>query len=354
MEADRLSAEGLWRETKTSIAALVSELASMNLLVSQPAMVLRMRPSGITAVERQEHGERTLFSASGLPQQAIGQLLASMGPQLPKDCALDLSPELAVTSRMLLPAESPEVLSAIVRNKVESIAPWPLEQSLHGQRITPVADDPSRVAVDVAIVSRALVDGIAGQLAAAGTTVKAASLQLASGERLPLDVGGREEVVDAGRKVVMIGAAFAAAAAAVSAIGMLFVWSAIAGLQGARTETARLSASLGTAESAGLSKVAAANLLHERRRQRPPAIAVIDELSAVLPQTVWLVALSLEDSKLEIRGQGRDIPALIDVLEQSSSFRDVNFASATQFNEALNAETFAIGASLEAAQDKTP
>ena len=93
--------------------------------------------------------------------------------------------------------------------------------------------------------------------------------------------------------------------------------------------------------------LAAANSLHDRRRDRPPAIAVVDELSKLLPQNVWLESLSLDDARLELKGQGSDIPALIAVLEGSPALKDVNFAAATQLNEELKSNAFSIGATLE-------
>jgi Tfp pilus assembly protein PilN len=81
---------------------------------------------------------------------------------------------------------------------------------------------------------------------------------------------------------------------------------------------------------------------------------VLNELSEILPQSVWLGSLSLEDARLEIKGQGSDIPSLIDVLEQSAAFRDVNFSSATQFDAERNQQAFSIGATLEPAGERTP
>jgi Tfp pilus assembly protein PilN len=128
----------------------------------------------------------------------------------------------------------------------------------------------------------------------------------------------------------------------------MLVWQTSAKLATAREETARLTAELRPDAAGGAtSLVEAANILHERRRQRLPAVAVMSELSEVLPQTVWLDSLSLDDVRIDLKGQGSDIPSLIDILEQSPSFMDVNFASATQFNAESNAEAFSIGATLE-------
>lgn len=103
---------------------------------------------------------------------------------------------------------------------------------------------------------------------------------------------------------------------------MLLVWQAHAGLSAVQAETARLGATLGARPGETATLAQAANLLHERR--------------------------------LELRGQGSAIPGLIESLEQSDAFSEVNFSSATQFNADLNAETFSIGATLEAAREVTP
>ena len=94
-------------------------------------------------------------------------------------------------------------------------------------------------------------------------------------------------------------------------------------------------------------RLGAAEQLHDQRRHRAPAIAVLDELSQLLPQGVWLERLSIEDSLVTLRGQGADIPSLIAILERSGTFRDVNFAAATQFNAELNSNAFSIEATLE-------
>jgi general secretion pathway protein L len=349
-------AEGLWAEGCDAVRAFTAELAALKVLSGQPATILRIDEGGIDVLRRHAQGAERVLTATGRPQVAVGQIIKARSVELGKDCALDIGPGLILTSRMILPAESEEILHAIVRNKVEGIAPWPLAQSLYGQRIEAVPGDDAHVAVDVGVVSRALLEGIAGRLAAAGTAVKAASLRLPSGQSLPLDFGSEDESREAQRRAVRLGLGLAAAMCVVAVLGMIFVWQTSSRLASAREETERLSAALRPDAAGGAaSLVQAANVLHEKRRLRLPAVAVIDELSEVLPQTVWLESLSLDDLRIDLKGKGSDIPALIDILEQSPSFMDVNFASATQFNEESNAEAFAIGATLEpVAEETTP
>lgn len=349
-------ADALWRDARGAVDALSAELAAQNVMVRQPPTVLRIHETGIDVLRRDAHGEELVLRVAGRPAEAVKHVVETMGAGLGKDCALEIGPGLILTSRIILPAESDDIIRAIVRNKVESIAPWPLPQSLYGQRIEAVPGDAAHVAVDVGVVSRVLLEDIAVQLAAAGTVVKAASLRLPSGEGLRIDFGSEEESRAAQRRATRLATILTAAAGAVAALGFMLVWQASAKLVAAREETARLSAELRPDAAGGAtSLVEAANILHERRRQRLPAVAVISELSEVLPQTVWLDSLSLDDVRIDLKGQGSSIPSLIDSLEQSPSFMDVNFASATQFNAETNAEAFSIGATLEpAAEEPAP
>jgi general secretion pathway protein L len=349
-------AENLWREGRDAVQAFIAELAAQNVLSAPPATTLRIDKGGIDVLRGGAEGEERVLTAAGRPQDAVGHVIEALGVDLGKDCAVEIGPGLILTNRMILPAESEEILRAIVRNKVEGIAPWPLAQSLYGQRIEAVPGDDAHVAVDVGVVSRALLEGVADRLAAAGTAVKAASLRLPSGQSLRIDFGSEEESREAQRRALRAGEILAAVMAAVAVLGLLLVWQTSSRLAAARDETARLSAALRPDASGGAaSLVQAANILHQQRRLRLPAVALIDELSEVLPQTVWLESLALDDVRLDLKGKGSDIPALIDILEQSPSFTEVNFASATQFNEESNAEAFAIGATLEpVAEESTP
>jgi Tfp pilus assembly protein PilN len=354
LQGYRQSAARLLLNATDAAGAFVDELAAMKGEAQAPGMILRIGPSSVEVLRRQDGREERMLTAHGRPQEAVKRAVDALGKRLGQDCALLIAAELSVTGQMILPAEADDVLKAIIRNKVEGIAPWPITQSAFGQRVAPVAGEAARVAVDVAVVSRVLLEEVAGQLAQAGSAVRAASVQLQDGERLSLGFGARRETLEARRLAVGIAAGLGAFAAAVAAIGMLLVWQGHARLTAERAEMARLSASLAGQAGDATSLAGAANLLHERRRQRLPAVAVLEELSSVLPESVWLDFLSLDDVRIEFRGQGSGIPSLIEVLEQSQAFRDVNFSSATQFNADLNAEAFAIGATLEPATEVTP
>lgn len=350
-EKEGHTAARLWAGAREAVSAFIAEAAARRLLTRQPAATLRIRPSGIDVLREEAQRTELLLTASGRPQEAIASAAERLSSGLGRDCAVEFAAGLAVTTAMVLPAENQEILNAIIRNKVESIAPWPLAQSLYGYRIAPIAGDPAHVSVSVAVVSRALLEEIAARLAAGGSIVKTARVRLSDEETLAIGFGAEEGLREAERRARRIGLGFVSLAALVAGFGLFLVWQSTAELSADAAEIQRLIASLQQTDAVegGTPLLAAANTLHERRRERLPAIAVLNELSGLLPQNVWLDSVTLDDTKLEIKGEGAGIPPLIEILERSAAFRDVNFSAATQRNAEMTAEAFSIEATLEKA-----
>lgn len=340
---------GVWTGTRAALDALVAELAASRILNREPSTMLRIRPSGIDVLEAASARTELLFTAGGRPQDAVKTVVERLRTTRTRECALELARGLAIVTKMTLPAEGNDIVRAIVRNKVEGIAPWPLNQSVFGHRVAALAGDPAHVAVDVAVVSRALLEDVTAQLAEAGTSVKALQVRLADEDVLRLDFAAHDNLKDAHRRAGLLASGLTLIAMLVAFYGLFLAWTSADELSRDRQRTTALLESL--RETSGpqgdSTLLAAANGLHLRRMGRQPAVAVLNDLSSLIPQDVWLESLSLEGDRLELKGQGTDIPSLISILERSDSFSNVNFTSATQLNAELNAEAFSIGATLE-------
>jgi general secretion pathway protein L len=334
---------------QNSVEALVAELAARRAVAHDPATTLRIKPSGIDVLRREGPRRELVLEVMGRAQEAVQDIIARLGAGLPKDCGLEFAPGVTVTNEMVLPAESPDVLKAIVRNKVEGFAPWPLPECLFGQRIADIAGDPAHVVVDVAVVSRALLQDVTSALSDANVSVNAAHVLLQNGDSLRLDFGGEDGIRRAQQRARRLASGLAVAASLIAIYGFFLVWQTSRELAWNRDKTVALIDSLRGVGSVrdGITIVAAANLLHEQRQQRAPAVAVLNEVSAILPQTAWLESLSLDGARVELKGKGTNVPELIDVLEGSDVFSDVNFEAATELNEEQNADAFSIGATLE-------
>lgn len=331
-----------------AVRAFIAELVARRALSRPPAMTLHL---GLTETTVSGPGGGILFAAPGRPADAVKAVAVKFSAGPGKTAALELAPELAVTSSFVLPAETPDVLQAIVRNKVEGFAPWPLVHSAVGQRIRAIPGDEAHVTADAVVASRKLLEDCAGELGSFGISVRSAAVRLADDALVPLDFGGGVEQREAERRVFRLAAVSGAVAACVMAVGLVLAWQAYAEGQRYREETAALMARIQGAASGegGSPLVNAANRLYTERLRRQPAVAMLNELSRLLPGTVWLESLTLDAGKIEMKGQGKDIPALIAILEEAGAFSDVNFAAATQANAERDADAFAIEAVVEQA-----
>lgn len=349
----------LWTGMRAAVDALLAEIAAGRILKRQSATTLRLRPSGIDVMKASSGRTDILFMASGRPTHAIHAAAEELATGLDRECTLEFARGLAIVNEITLPAESHDIIRAIVQNKVEGIAPWPLTQSVFGHRVTAIAGDPAHVSVDVAVVSRALLEEVTMQLARAGISVTAVQVRLTDEDALRVDFLANRHVRHARQRAGRLAAGLAVISTLVAAYGLFLVWTSATELARDRQKTAALLESLRdrSGVQGGTPLLAAANGLHQRRRDRQPAVAVLNELTSLLPQNVWLESLTLEDDHMELKGQGTDIPSLIAILEGSDTFKDVNFASATQLNAELTAEAFSIDATLErtaAGEDRTP
>lgn len=66
----------------------------------------------------------------------------------------------------------------------------------------------------------------------------------------------------------------------------------------------------------------------EQHAQYGNATQVLDELTRLIPDTVYLTGLTLEKNRVEISGQGADVVELVELLNASELFEQARFASA--------------------------
>lgn len=331
-----------------AVRAFIVELSLRRSLSRRPDVLLHIDPAKTDMVNAKGEVE---FRAACRPAEAVKAVAIKFSSGPAKTAGLAFSPDLAVMNSFILPVETDDVLQAIIRNKVEGFAPWPLSRSVIGQRIREIPGDAAHVAADAVVMSRGLLEECAAELGAYGMAVRTAAVHLADGAVVQLDFGGQEEKRAAERRFLKIALGFGGVAACALVAGLYLVWQAYAEGASYQDQTAALMARMqGGGSGAGDSGlVNAANEIRTQRLQAQPAVAVLNDLSKLLPANVWLESLTLDNGTVELKGQGKDIPSLIQLLENSGAFQNVNFAAATQLNAELNADAFSIEAVLEQA-----
>jgi len=87
--------------------------------------------------------------------------------------------------------------------------------------------------------------------------------------------------------------------------------------------------------------------LHERRKNSPVALDVVERLSAEIPKHTWLGRLELEGRHIQIRGESNKALTLIDTLEESKYFSKVSFKSPVTRSKDSGKDKFHIQARVE-------
>ena len=285
----------------------------------------------------------------------VGRLVGSDGPPAfdPPDVARRLSgaaidvvvPAAWLFRRDLDPVAlaSRPFLDAFVRHQIERITPWRVGDTHYRILESPVADDPTRIAVGVALVPKRLVArALAGLDPLHPRRVWLRSSADPAGA-CAIALGGRPKLAASLRRGVVWG--LGGAVLLVAAILGYLQWQA--GLVRADIDDqdrvlAERKAVLARARRGSDPGGEASARLRTLRDTRPLAIAVIDALSAAVPDSAHLTALSIDGDRVTVAGVSTDPSALVPALETAGAFADVAFGSATTQAESGGGDRFSL------------
>jgi general secretion pathway protein L len=337
---------GLMQGIRDSVNAMISDLAGHADDGAKSRTIILIGQDG---AELQDVKKGESIRYTGEPEVLANFLRANMARSNRKGVRLRFSGDRAIVKHIRLPSSARDVLPAILRNKVESLAPWPLEESLWGYEISE-SSSPGEIAVDVGIVSRK--SAFATMAALDGSGVKVQNMDIAppNESRKPItidfDAGPRENRV---RSIVVSAmASLALCAIAVSGFGSYLVFTHAAQDREARAEIADLQQALqGTSIPLAGTNLADANAIYEEKRDAPPLVTIIDALTKAVPDGTWLESIDLRNDKLVITGRGTNTSKVVESLEASSAFAKVAFASAIQRDAERGVDLFTVSAELE-------
>lgn len=120
-------------------------------------------------------------------------------------------------------------------------------------------------------------------------------------------------------------------------------------LKSLRTEVAkaRKAASAATVMQERVDDLLAENrLLAERKASVPPVVALLSDLSAMLPDATFLHRLEVKGGKVNLQGTSDSASSLIAPLEESESLKDVHFVSPVTQDAARGGERFHLSAQV--------
>jgi general secretion pathway protein L len=98
--------------------------------------------------------------------------------------------------------------------------------------------------------------------------------------------------------------------------------------------------------------LAASNALVDQRKARPLAIAVLDEVTRILPDSTWLARLELNGSKVKLQGESANASEVATLILASELFTDARFDSPVTRVGTSARERFLISATIAGAAVK--
>jgi general secretion pathway protein L len=92
--------------------------------------------------------------------------------------------------------------------------------------------------------------------------------------------------------------------------------------------------------------IQSSRFLVEKKQSAPLVIDILNELTAILPDSTWVEQLEIKDDAVQIRGQSMEASSLIGLVEKSGLFHGVMFLSPVTADRRTGRDRFFLSAQL--------
>jgi general secretion pathway protein L len=247
---------------------------------------------------------------------------------------LELPSHELVVRRFSVPAQAREFLPGIVRNRIERLSPWQVEETLYGFEAID-REDATALDVRVFVASRAMVANSRAQFAAIGLQLD--RIVARSDEESAHSVSLWSRLADtAPENSDQVRRQIGATITAVLTLSVGLSFWALSSAASNRGESEQLAARTSTLQrqlqgsrASGTASLAPAERAWIAKESAPSAVIVLEALARALPDTAHLTELRLEGTTLRIIGLADDPPSLIAPLERTGHFTGVRFIAPT-------------------------
>ncbi|SFV29583.1 PilN domain-containing protein [Hyphomicrobium facile] len=320
-------------------------------------------PEGISvhAGDPTANGPVLRLSANAAPEEiaAMRKRATQEAGKDHKKILLRLSASDIVDRTIQIPAAASDLVEPLLRNQMERIVPWPVEETHYGYQIVGAnADSPDQLDIYVAATTRKIVDNALLRAYALG--LKPYAVDFASEpkattgiELLSLEADALKQTEQVLHIVLMV---LLAASVAMGSFGFYLAFDHMS-----RNDDLEVKIIASKSQVEEITKLNDENTrlkeqrehLTKRKITEPPAFLLFEAMSRALPDSAYLTEFEIHGRETRIVGKSDDPTALITKLEDSPHFEDVRFSAPTTRQEGDSVGTFSIvgraegGANLE-------
>lgn len=307
------------------------------------AVIVLYEPMGITVVARRRRRMKELgrlplpepgrgdAALAGLAQAPQTRSLLRAVRQARLPVVLRLPSSMGIVCRDLLPASAERELGVIMAHKLDLLTPWTVDQAHFDQRVDQRRED-GQVEVSLVAAPRSLVAEARRRLAAIGLETR--GIDLVEDDPLAAPSVDLAHAIDAGRSGSRWGGVLAWLAIILCTAGGVAATHHIVTRQAEvaqrRDLVLALEQRLGDMPELRTSIEALRNetrFVAERQRQAASALLVLETLSRLLPDGVWLTDMSISGNALTIQGYATDVAGIVGLIEASPYFSRAEFRS---------------------------
>jgi general secretion pathway protein L len=311
--------------------------------------VLAFDRTGVTVLERTASGERVLGSVTGDDSdrdRRLGELL-KQARRPGRAVTVRLSGELGLRKVLDLPLAARDDLDQMLRLEMDRLTPFRAEEVYFAYRVLASDAQARRLTVELQLAPRREVERALEAAHAIG--VVPAAVQLTDGGLdAPLDLLAGESGHKAREGRLTRVLALLALALAIAAV--------VIPLQRQRASLAALEAKVTAAQAQAEESLAlrtrlerltrSAEFLVADKTRQPMVVAVLDELTRLLPDQAYIIQLGMHDGTVELHGYATTASDLIGLLEQSPLFRAPQFRSPVTQDPRSGTERFHVSVEL--------
>lgn len=266
----------------------------------------------------------------------------------PPEVSLLLPHDLVLDAPVELPLAVESNLAQAVTYQLDQLTPFRADQVWHDFRVLDRETESGRLRLDLRLIPKARLEGLLERLDRIGIRPHSVDVAWAPDQAAPKASGFNLLPTERRRPYVNRRARlnWGLGLGVVATLALVMIWSLHLRSDGieqlrAQVNTLRTEAEAVLALQRELEDALdAANFLAEHRRAQPVVMDVLDELTRVLPNDMWLQQVQVRERELSLSGSGNGSQRLIELVNDSGLFSDTAFRGSVNIDPNTGQERF--------------